>query len=800
MKKLHLICNSHLDPVWQWDWNEGIGATIATFYQAAKFCDEYDYIFCHGESILYEWIEKYDKELFAKITDLIKEGKWHVMGGWYLQPDCNVPSGESFVRQIKLGKGYFKEKFNVEPRVALNLDSFGHSLGLPQILSKTGYDGYMFCRPERHDQLEDIREFIWKGKDGSTIKAARIEDETIYCSFFGNAINDVNRKASHYKDLDIGVALWGVGNHGGINSKKDLEDLTKFIKDSKDVEVVHSTPEMYFADINTSKVIDYSLQPKLKGSYSSMSSIKRTHAELENMLDRTERITSIAYNNGLIDYDEAKFKEVEKALARLEFHDVLAGTCCQDGEKSSLNMAKGALNTLYDLYNDAFFMLIKDELSAVPFEYPIFVFNHQPYDRKALCEVEILIETPLDSETEEYQVDVKKEGKVIPSQCIKELGNINFDRRKRIAFNLDLKALDITRVDFEIKKVAKKPVQTIDGELVIKDSVKEVKINKETGLIESYKVNGKELLNGSAFEPFILDSTPNPWGHFLDRIDNNPVRMNLSKCDKGVFKGYKNVRVTECGDILTRVESLFENENSNIRISYIIPRDMPYIDVDVDIFWNEQNKSLRFKFAPSFDFNVIAQTAFSVDDIKKDGFDKPNGRFTAMQNDDKALTVYNDGVFDVLAEKDAIYLLLLNGAAYCAHLVGEKPIIKEKDRYVDYIEQGKHHFSFRLSYDNVSELETKADEFLNKPFALNAYSHGKKQLNKKTVSIDNSNVTLKAMYKYEGKTVLHILNNGPKSETAKVVVFDKEINLVFKPYEVKALFYNGNLIESENLL
>ena len=68
MKRLHLICNSHLDPVWQWDWPEGIAATIATFYQATKFCDEYDYIFCHGESILYEWIEKYDKQLFDKIS------------------------------------------------------------------------------------------------------------------------------------------------------------------------------------------------------------------------------------------------------------------------------------------------------------------------------------------------------------------------------------------------------------------------------------------------------------------------------------------------------------------------------------------------------------------------------------------------------------------------------------------------------------------------------------------------------------------------------------------------------------
>ena len=107
MKKLHLICNSHIDPVWMWDWEEGLGTAISTFYQAAEFCDEYDYIFCHNESILYEFIQEHDPVLFERIKKLVEEGKWHIMGGWYLQPDCNMPSGEAFVRQIKLGREYF---------------------------------------------------------------------------------------------------------------------------------------------------------------------------------------------------------------------------------------------------------------------------------------------------------------------------------------------------------------------------------------------------------------------------------------------------------------------------------------------------------------------------------------------------------------------------------------------------------------------------------------------------------------------------------------------------------------------
>ena len=71
MKQLHLICNAHLDPVWQWDWNEGASAALATFYSAAELADEYDYIFCHNEALLYEWIERYDPALFSRIRSRI---------------------------------------------------------------------------------------------------------------------------------------------------------------------------------------------------------------------------------------------------------------------------------------------------------------------------------------------------------------------------------------------------------------------------------------------------------------------------------------------------------------------------------------------------------------------------------------------------------------------------------------------------------------------------------------------------------------------------------------------------------
>ena len=108
MKEVHLICNAHIDPIWQWDWQEGVSAVLSTFQSAVNLAEKYDYIFCHNEVTVYKYVEEYAPELFEKMKALVKCGKWHIMGGWYLQPDCNMPCGESFVRQIHEGKRYFK--------------------------------------------------------------------------------------------------------------------------------------------------------------------------------------------------------------------------------------------------------------------------------------------------------------------------------------------------------------------------------------------------------------------------------------------------------------------------------------------------------------------------------------------------------------------------------------------------------------------------------------------------------------------------------------------------------------------
>ncbi len=760
-----------------------------------KFCKEYDYIFNHNESVLYEFIEKNDPILFEEIKKLIKSGKWQIMGGWYIQPDCNALTGESYVRHIEVGRRYFKEKFDVTPRVAINFDSFGHSTGMPQILSKTGHKGYLFCRPMKHEQKFDMREFLWVSRDGSKIKAARAEDESIYISRFGNAYLDIKRKASHYEDLDYGIALWGVGNHGGVNSKKDLEDVTRLIKETNEYEIVHSTPEKYFDDINPTFEYSGPIQPKIIGSYTSMNSIKGLNAELERKLFNTEKIVSVAEISSGYTPDYKKLEQATKAMLKLQFHDSLAGTLCPDAEKSTVELGKGALATLEEIQTEAYLSIASHEKQAKPIENPIILFNYLPYKIHKVCEAEILLQDGLLSDTEELYLEAYQNGKLLKSQRIKELGNYNFDRKIRTAFYCDLEPLNTTRIDFTCNKRPKTKRMELDGDYVFSNEYMKVKINSKTGLLDSYIVDGVELLNGGAFEPYLSESTENPWGHDLDKTTMNKKPFKLSSCDHGLTRDLKQMKIIEDGDLFTEIQTVFECDDNVVILIYRIYKEEKYIDIKTTILYNSKARGIEFKVPSSFNGKFFSQVAYSTEYFDKDDCDKPTQRFVGFENNNnKALVVYNDSLYCSIAKDNDLYLLALNGATYCAHLVPSRPLIKEKDRYIPYIEQGKHEFNFRISYDDMKSLESNSDEFLNTPYGFNFYPHGDGNLIKNLIELSNKNIALKAFYKEKDHYLIRLFNNSNESANTKLNVKDLSLDLNFSKYEVKTVAYDLNSI------
>ena len=800
MKELHLICNAHLDPVWQWDWNEGATAALATFYAACEIADEYDYIFCHNEALLYEFVETYDPALFERIKGLVKAGKWHIMGGWYVQPDCNIPSGEGFIRQIESGLSYFKEKFGVIPTAAVNFDSFGHTQGLVQILSKCGYEGYICCRPMPEFMTLPANYVEWKGFDGSTVKTARFDDLTIYTNGLGDAVNAVKRKMKPWeKDgEEIAFALWGVGNHGGGASRKDLSELAVYMEEQKEagVHVFHSTPEAFFAASKPSAVWDEALQPCFVKCYTSISRLKRRYAELENKLLTTEKICAYADAEGVYEYNLAAFDDAQKRMAMVQFHDVLSGTCIIEGEKSSMQKLDYALELLDKEFTKAFMGLCRDYEKAVPLKYPIFVYNPTPYAEEAIFTGDFFLLDGICSDTEGYEFTVKRDVRggsaaAVPFQIIKESSCINMDRSKRLAIKDTLNPLSVTRYDVEVRRGKKNILdRTPQTEFDLPGETKAV-FDPVGGALASFSVNGYEFLNDGAFTPVIYDDNPDPWGWYMSTVGTNCRRADCTI----------PLRVIERGDLLTTVESFYTTGKSDIRVAYTLYKDFNYVDVTVNVYWNDAGKGLKLELPLPEEGIFMGQTAFGTQTYTSD-LEQCSQRFVGMFIGDKLLTVFKDGTYGCSYENDKLYLDLLNGSVYCAHPIGDRPIMDE-ERFQPYIDLGRHEFTFRLELCDLNDVERKAAAFTQKPYALNFYPHGTGERHETpAVNLSDKTVTLSCFRKTDPDTYMVRLYNGfDGDKTCTCTVFGKALDLSFGKYEVKTLLYRkGELTEQRSML
>ena len=175
-RTIHLIGNAHIDPIWLWRWTEGYQETRATFRSALDRMAEFpQFIFTASQAAVYRWVQEAEPALFEAIRQKVKAGRWATVGGWWMEPDCNLPSGESFARHGLYGQRFFQVEFGETCRVGYCVDSFGHNAMLPQLLRQSGMDCYVFMRPNKIEN-PDCPEgpFWWESPDGSRVLAFRL--------------------------------------------------------------------------------------------------------------------------------------------------------------------------------------------------------------------------------------------------------------------------------------------------------------------------------------------------------------------------------------------------------------------------------------------------------------------------------------------------------------------------------------------------------------------------------------------------------------------------------------------------
>ena len=141
---IRAVGNSHIDMAWLWPETETVEVVRNTFQSVLDLMREYpDFKFTMSSARTYVWMQEKYPDLFAQIQQRVKEGRWEVIGGMWVEPDLNLPSGESLVRQILVGKRYFQKTFGVDVKIGWNPDSFGYNWQLPQIYKKSGMDYFV---------------------------------------------------------------------------------------------------------------------------------------------------------------------------------------------------------------------------------------------------------------------------------------------------------------------------------------------------------------------------------------------------------------------------------------------------------------------------------------------------------------------------------------------------------------------------------------------------------------------------------------------------------------------------------
>ncbi|HEX42833.1 MAG TPA: alpha-mannosidase [Phycisphaerales bacterium] len=716
-RNIHLLCNAHLDPVWLWEWEEGAAEAISTFRTAAEMAEkDKAFVFNHNEAILYKWVREYEPALFERIQRLVKLGKWHIMGGWYLQPDCNMPSGESFIRQILLGRAFFRKHFGVEPTTAINFDPFGHTRGLVQILAKCGYDAYLFGRPDQNDCPLPADDFVWVGYDGSEVMATRFKGW--YNSPLGHAAEKVAKWAVDYPEASPGLILWGVGNHGGGPSRKDLRDINALIARTREPNILHSTPEAYFHELQRRRTAlprhRKDLNPWAVGCYTSAIRIKQKMRRLENEIYSLEKMASTAAVQGLMDYPAGEIHEALCDLMTGQFHDILPGSSIQAVEEASLRLLDHGLEMVARAKARAFFSLASGQKRPRDGQIPILVYNPHPFKVLGLVECEFNLPDFQPPEVF-YDVQVRGGNTDLPTQVEQEASNLAVDWRKRVVFHAELAPGVMNRFDCVLMQKKRKPSPRLKARRgLIRFATKDlnVTINTRTGLIDRWRARGVDLVAGRAFEPLVMKDNADPWGMTTRSYRKVVGRFRLMRRpDAARFRGLDcdtidPVRVIEDGAARSVVEAVFAWGDSFVCQRYHLPKRGTQIHVQTRVIWNEKDRMLKLSIpVRPGSCRYVGQVACGTGELPSNGDEAVAQKWTAVVDDSRktALTCINDGIYGSDFSEDGLRLTLLRSPAYSCHPHDGRLMTPAQDRFTPRIDQGERLFHFWLDGGRAGE-------------------------------------------------------------------------------------------------
>jgi alpha-mannosidase len=770
---LHLTGNSHIDAAWLWPWTETVDTVRNTFSTALQLMNEYpSYTFTQSAAAYNDWMARDYPEIDAQIKKRIREGRWEVVGGMWVEPDLNMPDGESTARSLLIGKRWYQQHYGVDVRIGWNPDSFGYNWQLPQIYKKSGVDYFVTQKMAWNDTNQlPFKLFWWESPDGSKVLTYFPHD---YANTNLNPVRlsvDLESARKYSPGMTEMMDLFGVGDHGGGPTRAMLDEGLHWMQPDKVVpKMEFGTAQTYFSAVEKQLAPDSPLwdyrsiaqgyhEPSPiegqihiptwkselyfeyhRGVFTTQANHKRNMRESSEWALNAEKYASLAWLDGN-PYPGDALTEDWKKITFNQFHDLAAGSgigvIYQDAQKdydavrwSTNEISAKALKTVAAHID-----------TRVAQGVPVLVFNPLAWQRSGDVTVDVQMPTPT---TEVSVLDAR--GAVLPSEALSKDASTS-------TFHLLVDARDVPSMGYEVLRVVpgKRPFASdvkVSG-TTLENAALRVVVDPKTGcMTELYdKKGGFEALAKGAC------------GNELEAFKDNPKDYDAWNIDPGTLDqpptrltDADSVEVVERGPMRASIRVTRHWQSSKFVQEIVLEAGSDEAVVVNDIDWHETHVLLKAAFALSatnpfatyeIPFGTIERPTTRNNSWEKAQFEVGAQRWADISNDRHGFSLINESKYGYDGVGNLLRLTLLRSPVW-------------PDPNAD---RGHHHFSYAL-YPHAGDWKQAMTvrhgfDFNYRLKALQLEAHtGSLPMEHSFVGIAPEDVVLTAMKKAEDSNAL----------------------------------------------
>ena len=700
------VGNSHIDMAWLWPETETVEVVRNTFGTALQLMREYpDFKFAGSAAQAYVWMEEKYPAIFHEIEQRVKEGRWEIVGGMWVEPDLNLPDGESLVRQVLYGKRYFKQKFNVDVNIGWNPDSFGYNAQLPQIYKRSGIDYFVTQKLLWASEFTKFpyRLFWWQAPDGSRLM-------TYFPSDYGNAIEPVRmaRDSSVYGPMmwkynggaDAAPAgslqmmyLYGVGDHGGGPTRTDLDTALRWQKpDVVFPKIEFSTAASFLNDLSRHEselnlpVWDGELYFQYhRGVQTTQSETKRGNRKSEVALLDAEKLASIGTLFGET-YPQADFDSAWKKVLFNQFHDILPGSGIGinyvDAARKYADVQRFSNDTTQAALSDLAARVKTDDVSVL-------VFNPLSWERTGIVDVDVQLQKPIDASIKGF-VAMDIDGQ--PSSAL-VISNDTATGHLRVR----LMAEDVPPVGYKLLRLETSPsvflgvgdIRALTSHSVtatpnsLDNEFLTVTVDSRTGCITSLfdKRTKTEALApavpGVGAPPTLPDGKP--CGNLLQAFVDKPKQWDAWNVDADFIEHHTDLLQADEVKLIenTRLRSVIRVkhtwQNSSFVQDITLYAGSPRVDVNMQTDWHEKHILLKVAFPLSarsdkatfeIPYGTVERPTTRNTPAEKAQFEVPALRWADLSDATNGFSLLNDSKYGYDARDNVLRLSLLRAPEY----------------------------------------------------------------------------------------------------------------------------------------